>query len=473
MNRIPVLLRSFSRTASLLVRHFPFAALVASGVAQAVELSSNGYGQALIFPYYTARSTPDGQFNTYISITNAGWEKAVKLRFREGTSGAQVAEFNLYLSEGDMWTGALVPDSAGVRLISADKSCTGPEIPAAGIVLSPPPIGDGQGDPVERSREGYIEVLTMASFQMPTSLAIDERRCGIREDPAPGGMLPPTGTLAGSATLINVRSARSFGYAAIALDELATRPFFSLPYNEAAFPGPAFTSTFESSAIDPVSVVKAQDTIYRSTWNRGVDAISAVLAPWSLEGEYVLDSATASKTDWILTMPTRNAYVRPGLEPVTSFMAPVPGSTCQGAYVFAVSRDATSRPEVFGGVPPPSSPLLCWATSVYSLRKATAGPNTTSDVVGSVNTKLFLTTGSENGWMRLDPAGYALSPLSTTAFSARTGVVEPVQNQPIVIPVIGLALSTYDNGFLDCGGKICKGNFGTAVPLRARRFSAY
>ena len=421
MNRIAVSVRSLLKAAAPLARYLAFAACAAVGATQAVELSPNGYGQALIFPYYTVRSTPDGQFNTYISITNAGWEKAVKLRFREGKSGAQVAEFNLYLSEGDMWTGALVPDPAGVRLISADKSCTGPEIPAGGIVLSPPSIDDGQGDAVDRSREGYIEVLAMASFQMPTSLAIDERRCGVREDPAPAGMLPPTGTLTGSATLINVRSARTFGYAAIALDKLTTRPFFSLPYNQSAFPGPFFTSTFESSAIDPVSVVKAQDTIYRSTWNRGVDAISAVLAAWSIEGEYVLDSATASKTDWILTMPTRNAYVRSGLQPVSSFMAPVPGSTCQGAYTFAVSRDATSRPELFGGVPPPSSPLLCFATNVYSLRKSTTGPNITSDVVGSVNTKVFLTTVSENGWMRFDPAGYALSPLSTTAFSHAPG----------------------------------------------------
>jgi hypothetical protein len=473
VNCIAVAVRSFSKAAAVLARHAAFAALAAVGLAQAVELSPNGYGQALIFPYYTVRSTPDGQFNTYISITNGGWEKAVKLRFREGRSGAQVAEFNLYLSEGDMWTGALVPDPAGVRLVSSDKSCTGPEIPAGGIVLSPPAIDDGQGDPVDRSREGYIEVLAMASFQMPTSLAIDERRCGIREDPAPDGMLPPTGTLAGSATLINVRSARTFGYAAIALDKLAGRPFFSLPYNESAFPGSAFTSTFESGAIDPVSVVKTQDTIYRSTWNRGVDAISAVLTPSSLEGEFVLDPATASKTDWVLTMPTRNAYVRPGLQPVAPFMAQLPDSPCDGAYVLAVSRDATSRPEIFGGVPPPASPLLCWSTSVYSFRRNAVGAARTTDVLGSVNTKTFLSTGSDNGWARFDMSGRVLTALSTIAFSARTGTAEQVQAESIGIPVVGVALTTFDNGFLDCGGKVCKGNFGTAVPLRARRFSAY
>jgi len=271
-----------------------------------------------------------------------------------------------------------------------------------------------------------------------------------------------------------VRSARTFSYAATALENLASRAYLTQPYNETAFPGAFFTSTFESSAIDPVSVVRVRDSIYRSTWSRGVDAVSAVLGTGALEGEFVLDPATTSKTDWIVTMPTRNAYVRPGLQPTPPFVPELPDHVCGGVHMFAGSRDQTSRGgDVSFGVPLPGSPMLCWSANVYSFRKSNSSSSGSSDVVASRNTKPFMPTGSDNGWGRLEPTGYLLVPLSTSVFSGSSGTTTQIDPLAISFPVIGLALSTYDNGFLDCGGKVCKGNFGTAVPLRSRRFGAY
>ena len=38
--------------------------------AHAVRLDPDGVGQALIFPYYTARSSGPNPLNTYVSIVN-------------------------------------------------------------------------------------------------------------------------------------------------------------------------------------------------------------------------------------------------------------------------------------------------------------------------------------------------------------------------------------------------------------------
>jgi hypothetical protein len=444
-------------------------ALTICGAAHAVTLSGDGRGQALIFPYYTVRSSNEGSFNTYLSITNThGSLKAVKLRLREGTSGAQVGELNLYLAAADMWTGALVWDDAGIRLVSVDRSCTNPAIPEGGFVFTPPAIDDAQGNPVSRSREGYIEAIEMATLQDPVATAVHDRACTrlLEGTITSTELTAPDGGLAGSATLINVRSARSFSYAATALDALGTRPYFSQPNNSSAFPGPS-ASTFESAAIDPVSVITLGDTTYRSTWSRSIDAVSAVLTANEMEGDYVLDPVTASKTDWVITFPTRNAYVRPGAESRGPFMSQLPANPCDSVYAFSQSRDDTSF--TFEAPLQPRSPLLCWSSTVLSMRKSLAGPTSATEVLGSASSKFYFLVFADNGWIRVKlengtPA--SLTPLSTIAFSATTGTASAANVSFIGLPAVGIALTTYNNGFLECGAAMCKGSYGSLVPLR-------
>lgn len=102
----------------------------------AVTLGLDGLGQALIFPYYTVRSSEGGDaFNTYISIVSTTTiAKAVRVRFREGRAARPVLDFNLYLAPNDVWTAALVPvedATGGTRLLTRDRSCTDPPFPTA------------------------------------------------------------------------------------------------------------------------------------------------------------------------------------------------------------------------------------------------------------------------------------------------------------------------------------------------------
>src|SRR5258708_2308798 len=100
-------------------------AALASMNASAVYLDPEGLGQALIYPYYTVRSVNGNAFNTYVSVINhEATTKALRVRFREGLNGREVAGFNLFLSTFDTWTGSLVPTADVAKVVTTDNSCT-------------------------------------------------------------------------------------------------------------------------------------------------------------------------------------------------------------------------------------------------------------------------------------------------------------------------------------------------------------
>src|SRR3982750_945369 len=113
-------------------------ALGVTGAAQAVNVNPDGLGQALIYPYYTTRADAAGNaYSTLMSVVNStASAKAVKVRFLEGKNSREVLDFNLFLSPFDVWTSALVPNvGGGTRIVTTDKSCTLPQIPAGGVVF--------------------------------------------------------------------------------------------------------------------------------------------------------------------------------------------------------------------------------------------------------------------------------------------------------------------------------------------------
>ena len=85
--------------------------LGAAGVAQAVNVSADGLGNVLIYPYYTVNKDVNGNsFNTLMSVVNTtASTKAVKVRFREGRNSVEVLDFNVFLSPFDVWTAAITP----------------------------------------------------------------------------------------------------------------------------------------------------------------------------------------------------------------------------------------------------------------------------------------------------------------------------------------------------------------------------
>jgi hypothetical protein len=453
---------------------------VASGLASvaagAVSLGSDGRGQALVFPYYTVRAASEGDFNTYLSLTNASDTlKAVRLVLREAHAGRAVLEMNLYLAPADMWTAALVPDPAGMRLLTVDGSCTDPKVPAAGLLVDGAALataGDGLGSDAQRVREGYAEALEMAVMPSTPGLLTPVPRSCVGQPSAtsaPPAFSAPAGGLAGTGNVINVRSGLQFAFAATALDQLAGAAYFALPGSPVGF---------DAAAVEPVSVVVDGAVTYRSHWRNGVEAVSALLMTKQLEGEWIADAATRAKTDWVLTFPTRRFYVTAtssgGPFSSSARLSANPGAAnCDWVYFYPYGRDASSFNSAGFPERPPPGTYACGSVAVTSFRgpRSPGGtPLVFSDVLGSASTTLgsVVAPASENGWAYADLSG-SLVPVDTLAFDAKSGTFGAVGRAYSGLPAVGLALQSFTNGLLDCAGATCKGNYAGVLPLRTRR----
>lgn len=467
--------------------------------ASAVSLDQDGLGQALIFPYYTVRASEGGNaFNTYISLVNTTTiAKSVRVRFREGRAAKAVLDFNLFLSPNDVWTAALVPvegsgaGEGGARLITLDRSCTDGNF----TVLGPGKFidftdtgyaGDGFGSGLERTREGYAEVIEMAALSGPVAAAVTHNSAGVPSNCGyiwtnpviPAQMLlPPRGGLSGTGTLINVANGRDFAFPATALADLASRSFHRPPSD----PYPDFSVP----EVDPVSIVPANGHVYRSTWTRGIDAVSAVLMRSEWMAEFVLDNGTRSLTDLIATLPTRRFYVD-AAAPTAPFSAAAPTrvASCNEPMRYSwFNRSQRSQTVSSCSSPEPfcSAPSVCAAASVGSIRSNSGHipPDVTRSAVLGSTTLGFLMGGNlsvseiQNGWIRMTPTGNQAS-LTSLPSSMRvdvaTGQVTPGAHSFRGLPVIGYALRTFTNGTLSCvGAGSCQGNYGGAFPFRYRR----
>src|SRR5215472_222949 len=201
-------------------------ALSGIGAAEAVNLAPEGLGQALIYPYYTVRNGANGfAYNSLLSVVNTTTSaKAVKVRFLEGKNSREVLDFNLFLSKKDVWTAAIVPNSAGGgSVVSFDKSCTIPDNSA----FAPPgqPFvnfaytgsqDDKGGSGLDRTREGYVEIIEMATFPTYSCTSIQVTHvggvpfdcAGVSDAQAAFDQFSASGGLFGGMSLINVGSGR-------------------------------------------------------------------------------------------------------------------------------------------------------------------------------------------------------------------------------------------------------------------------
>jgi hypothetical protein len=480
---------------------------VIGSAAHAVYLDPSGLGQALIYPYYTVQNTASGNaFNTYVSVVNTTtFVKVVKVRFREGKNSREVLDFNLYLSPNDVWTGAVVPSSTSAtapgRLITSDTSCTNPVIPSTGVDFRNFAYSgandDGLGTGLERTREGYLEMIEMGTLNAathPGNLAVHASTgappCGSAlaggAVPTPGqpavaaNILAPTGGLNGTGTLINVNSGADAGYNALALSNMTAAAI----YRDIGDDSPNFRNA------DTNSIVVSGNNAYRSTWIAapvafGEDAVSATIMHSNVINEYVLDSGTLSQTDWVLTFPTKHFYVRStaASDIVPPFTAPL---TANGAcerisfsYFNREERGATAGTGDFSPLPPGASPsTVCWESTVVSIRNGASHmpTGTTSGVLGSVNSaSVNVTTGFQNGWANLsftgtNAVGTGLPSLAGTTTNLATGVQTAVASHTYRgLPVVGFMVRTFNNGTLTCGTAACQGNYGSVFEHKYRQ----
>lgn len=481
-------------------------ALAAAPAAEAVTPGADGLGQALIYPYYTVQSAGGDAFNTYISVVNhTAQAKALRVRFREGRLGREALSFNVFLSANDVWTGAAVPSGNGTRLVTTDATCTEPAFSGSDSGARfldfrndafAGANDDGAGAGLDRTREGFVEILEMgvltgASAQFAThgSAGVPANCDNLLSDLPT--VAPPAGGLSGTLTLINVANGLDFDANAEALDNLASHAYFRRANDPSA--------DLNATQVDPVSVVTANGLTYRSTWSRGVDAVSATLMRDHAMAEYVLDPATASLTDIVLTLPTRNLQTTP-----STMTAPFtrPGrwaASCQGdgalgePLAFAgFSREeqgfAASADCGFPECPPATgAAAICAASGVMNVRNnalpqfvnassartlvlgsATLGASSGGSA-GVVN--VVASTRFANGWLDIQAIGTGtlVSRADSTFVRHSTGEVVTGPHTFRGLPIVGFAVRIFRNGTLACGAGACQGNYGGAFALKYRR----
>jgi hypothetical protein len=188
-------------------------ALAMAGAANAVYVNQDGLGQALVYPYYTVR----GGNVTLISVVNTTTQaKAVKVRFLEGKNSQEVLDFNLFLSAKDVWTSAVTATTNGATLTTGDRSCTNPRIPAGGADFRNTLFANDAAalQTLDRTREGYVEMLEMATIPNGTALGVavthvngtapcTAARINDAGFVTASGLSAPSGGLFGNGTILN------------------------------------------------------------------------------------------------------------------------------------------------------------------------------------------------------------------------------------------------------------------------------
>src|SRR5207302_236839 len=145
-----------------------------------------------------------------------------------------------------------------------------------------------------------------------------------------------------------------------------------------------------------ISVVTTGNTTYVTSWPVGqADPVSAVLIHNNVYNEFVLDAATKSGTDWVLTMPTKRNYYS-GTQVINLFQRNfLSTGACDDVLITQYDREerTVAGQTSFSPPPPTNVDSLCWEANVITFNN--------SNVLGSKNVANIPTTFA-NGWVTLN-----------------------------------------------------------------------
>ena len=153
---------------------------------------------------------------------------------------------------------------------------------------------------------------------------------------------------------------------------------------------------------DLTSEVFNNGRVVTSTWSSGDTTVSALLMHNNIINEFVLDNATLSGTDWVITMPTKRYNVPVHntalVGDATQLFSPFThkfwlNGACEPVSISFWNREEGnitiqdfSPPQAIGGT------SLCWETTVVTFNN--------SHLLGSVN-EVNVPVSFENGWLRM------------------------------------------------------------------------
>ena len=472
----------------------------AASTAAAVVLSPRGTGQVLIYPYYTVNHE-----QTLVSVINTtAHGKALKVRFREGYDGRDVASFNVYLGPYDSWVGAVFDtssDGTGAAAIATnDNSCTVPAFPLAPAPSSfhalpfsnanysqgnyGTPTGTDHGPTnLARTREGFFEIIEMGEVVDQASGSPKTLEAITPVNGAPPGctqvrnawadsgywktnantdLLPPAGGIYGAAGIVNVAQGTLYAYDATPIDGFSDVAQHTGPGSAKPNFSTAVTDSAHGVATAYVPVGNAMIKAQYSSATRGADAVSAVLMANTLYNEYLADFRLGASSEWVVTFPTKQFYVDPaivGMSP-SNYLPPFEelfdGEACATKSFRYFDRDGANPVDYGCGFPEcplSNSQYLCYETELITFNQNNVEPGIETSIFGSllaINvSSLYL-----SGWFELS--------LSNNAQQALRASVEG--NSFSGLPVAGFLGVNYINANVTPG---VLSNYSGAYPHRS------
>jgi hypothetical protein len=457
-----------------------------ANISTAVNVNPDGVGQVLLYPYYTVNA---GNITALSVVNTTDTGKAVKVRFLDAMNSKETLDFNLYLSEYDVWTGAVFSlDAAGpANIVTSDTSCTVPGIESGIFQIPTLPAPDnrryfpfrttlftdqstlaaGASSGNARTRTGHVEMLEMGTIDYFAPFGFGFALTHINNRPADceslerawlasgtaGGsgiwfnsngqvdLTPPTGGLFGGAAIVNVANGTYINYNAEAIDGWSVAVNHSAPGNTrpnlADVNGPNGTIT---------SYVFDRGRLITSNWApgsvNGANAVSAVLMRDALFNEYEVDPGLGAASEWVVTFPTKYLYVTGA----TAFRAPFTNgwSGCERVSNRIYNREEDTF-RVFEFSPAGVDPSLCREANVMWFQRvadaAAASPIHGEPAYRAVPTylRLFGITQKtfNNGWFWL---GFYDEDAVNSA-----GIPNPLTRPPLVetAPLTGTVADRY------------------------------
>ncbi|WP_395026749.1 cell surface protein [Comamonas odontotermitis] len=326
-----------------------------AATATAFEQNDGGAGHILVVPYFTTQNNNMSVIHVVNTDTQNG--KAVKVRFRGAANSDDILDFTVFLSPYDVWTGSVQADANGSYFMTADNSCTYPDIRKAKTSFVQDRLSDNWSAEkrVNNTKEGYVEILNMADVKPGSKLfttikhssgapkcdeAVLADTLSINpETPALADALgyeTPTGGLTGDWYILNVNQTTTFSGAATAIKAVdaaganARGNFVAFPQdNHSPTVGntDAYTADplFISTAKDKAGVAQSKliqianydlpdlSTPYLTS-NVGAPAsqassLTAAVANNGVSNQFANDPLIDAKTDWVLSMPLRRYSV--------------------------------------------------------------------------------------------------------------------------------------------------------------------
>ena len=282
--------------------------LLTAANAHAVESSADGFGDVLLFPYFSGRS--DTQ--TLLTVTPregaGGVALRVAFRFPLPADGERPPALlvDLLLRSADTWAVGAVGHGDAAALVNLDESCARAAL--AGDLHS----SNAHGLVPLPAMEGWIEVYALGELIDTDVLnELERHRFDLStcdevwaafDAAGVEGMARPGNPLRGNLHLVEVARATAYSVAPLALVDFRDHPIFP----STAENRPTLADVSPARARVALPDGQMLESNFES---EPVDAVSAVLMAQAWEFDFTVEPHAAAATDLVVTLPTRSWYV--------------------------------------------------------------------------------------------------------------------------------------------------------------------